>query len=81
MSTVAPLHLPPTYSPPECFIIDYDFTPPSNAYGRISLIRVSDRARIPIIFDDTVQEPPLNEILAAFPVALSQNETPPADKV
>lgn len=81
MSTVAPLHLPPTYSPPDCFIIDYDFTPPLNSYGRISLVRVSDHAQIPVIFDDNAKEPTLNEILALFPSPLSQNETATTDQI
>jgi hypothetical protein len=81
MSTVAPLHLPSNYSPPDCFIIDYDFTTPINSYARISLVRVSDHAQIPVIFDDSVEAPPLNEILARFPSPLSQNETATTDQI
>jgi hypothetical protein len=61
------LAIPPDYPMPECFFLTFDFSPGTKPEDQVTLTRVSDRERIPVVISECADPPTLEQLNAHFP--------------
>ena len=61
------LAIPPGYQMPDCFSLVFDFSPGVLPQDQVTLMRLRDKERIPVVISECAEPPTLEQINAHFP--------------